>query len=88
MAMRQVVSYDDIAVPNAAPNLGASIQSNTTPGPPPKKRKVNGAPKNANARPAHYPQHWDEPDSSALQINYDDGVGDAATQAQAQTQEG
>lgn len=79
--MRQVVSYDDITVPTAAPTAGASGQRITTPGPPPKKRKVNGMPKSLNARPAQYPQHWDEPESSAPQINYDDGVGDVATGA-------
>ena len=82
--MRQVVSYDDITVPTAAPTAGASVQSNTVPGPPPKKRKVNGAPKNSNARAAQYPQHWDEPESSAPQMNYDDGVGDAVMGEQAQ----
>ena len=80
--MRQVVSYDDITVPTAAPTAGASVPSNAAQGPPPKKRKVNGAPKNPNARPQQYPQHWDEPELSAPQMNYGDGVGDVATQAQ------
>lgn len=55
MAMRQVVSYDDITLPTAA----ASGQPIATPGPPPKKRKVNNTPRNSNARSAQYTQHWD-----------------------------
>lgn len=84
MAMRQVVSYDDITLPTAA----ASGQPIATPGPPPKKRKVNNTPRNSNARSAQYTQHWDEPDSSALQINYDEGVGDVAMGAQEEVEEG
>ncbi|KAH9836746.1 uncharacterized protein C8Q71DRAFT_57267 [Rhodofomes roseus] len=77
MAMRPVVSYDDITTPGPPSTAQANVRPPAAQGPPPKKRKVNGGPRNSNPRGGQYPQHWDEPETSAPQMTYDDGEGEA-----------
>ncbi|KZT68448.1 hypothetical protein DAEQUDRAFT_757525 [Daedalea quercina L-15889] len=83
--MRPVVSYDDITTPiPPRPTIQGNIQQPQVQGPPPKKRRFNGSSNHSNARGGQYPQHWDEPEATAPPMSYDDGEGEAATEAYAQ----
>lgn len=68
--MRPVVSYDDITTVESTPEqLGPPLPSTSQP--PAKKRKMH---QKAPQRKAQRVQHWDDPGSSMLAMNYTEEV--------------